>query len=189
VNPGDESAVVLEEEAVEENPDTDAVNRGDESMAAPEAEVVKKDPDKDAADRRDPEAIAAPYKDYIVTQGPHGFSYGQMAVDLSAGNGAKILSPINGVVTGVYFDEYGNSTLEIENKIYVVTLLHGDYKVDEGDVVKIGEPVGRESNQGYTVNMYGVPCYGRAGCGYHTHLNIYDKRIGSNVNPLDLIGK
>jgi hypothetical protein len=48
--------------------------------------------------------------------------------------------------------------------------------------------VGVESNLGYTTDMAGVPCWGRD-CGYHTHLNVFDKRIGGNVNPLELLGR
>lgn len=132
--------------------------------------------------------ISAPYEDYIITQGPHGFSYGHMAIDLAAGKGAKIRSPINGVVTELYIDEWGNPTLVIENEIYRVTLLHGKFKVQVGDIVEIGQIIGKESNQGYTTDMAGRSCRNRE-CGYHTHLNVFDKRIGSNVNPLDLIRK
>ena len=49
-----------------------------------------------------------------------------------------------------------------------------------------GQVIGSESNQGNTVDWWGRSCRGRD-CGYHTHLNIFDKRIGSNVNPLGLI--
>ena len=133
-------------------------------------------------------AVAAPYEHYTVTQGLHGFSYGQMAVDLAAGQGTEILSPINGVITERYVDQYGNPTLVIENDFYRVTLLHGKYTISVGDRLQIGQPVGQESNQGYTTDMQGRLCRGRKKCGYHTHLNIYDKRLRSNVNPLDLIG-
>jgi murein DD-endopeptidase MepM/ murein hydrolase activator NlpD len=132
-------------------------------------------------------AVAAPYENYTVTQGPHGFSYDHMAVDLAAGKGTEILSPINGVVTGRYVDPYGNPTLVIENDFYQVTLLHGKYTVSVGDRLRLGQSVGRESNQGYTTDMQGRSCRGRKKCGYHTHLNIFDKRLQSNVNPLDLI--
>ena len=131
--------------------------------------------------------IAAPYEDYTLTQGPHGASYDHMAIDMAAGKGAEIRSPINGIVTERYTDEYGNPTLVIENDIYCVTLLHGKYTVSVGDPLQIGQPVGQESNLGYTTDMQGKLCNGRRKCGYHTHLNIYDKRLQSNVNPLDLI--
>lgn len=133
-------------------------------------------------------AVAAPYEHYVLTQGLHGYSYGQMAIDLAAGKGAEILSPINGVVTGRYTDQYGNPTLVIENDFYTVTLLHGKYTVSVGDRLSLGQPVGQESNQGYTADSHGRLCQGRKGCGYHTHLNIFDKHLQSNVNPLDLIG-
>lgn len=43
-----------------------------------------------------------------------------------------------------------------------------------------------ESNIGYTLDMAGNLCAGRD-CGYHTHLNVYDKRLGYNIDPLSLI--
>lgn len=134
----------------------------------------------------DPLAIRAPYDDYTLTQGPHGQSYGHYAIDLAAGKGATVLSPINGSVSAHYIDEYGNTTLIIENDIWQVLMLHGNYSVEVGQAVSIGQPVGQESNNGYTVDWRGQSCRGRD-CGYHTHLNIYDKRIGSNVDPLELI--
>lgn len=134
----------------------------------------------------DPSVFVAPYRSYFITQGPHGFSYGQMAIDISGGKGAAVLSPINGEVTGFYVDVSGNTTLVIENSIYRVLLLHGIYTATTGDYVMAGEQVGVESNQGYTLDMQGNPCWGRD-CGYHTHLNVYDKRNEQNVNPLTLM--
>ncbi len=131
--------------------------------------------------------VLAPYSNYEITQGLHGYSYGHMAIDLAAGRGEPVLSPINGVVTAVYTDEYGNPTLTIENDVYTITLLHGDYTVQVGDSLQAGQAVGTESNKGYTMDMLGNLCYGREWCGNHTHLNVYDKRLRSNVNPLDLI--
>lgn len=134
----------------------------------------------------DENMVAAPYDHYVLTQGPHGYSYGHMAVDLAAGKGEIIKSPIHGLVTDRYVDQYGNPTLVIENDLYQVTMLHGKYKVDIGERVTIGQMVGRESNLGYTMDIWGRSCRNRE-CGYHTHLNIYDKRAGSNINPLDVI--
>ena len=130
--------------------------------------------------------ISAPYDQYTLTQGPHGFSYGHMAIDIVAGKGAVIKSPISGKVTASYVDQYGNPTLVIENDVYQVTLLHGKYELAIDEEVKLGQPVGTESNLGYTTDWWGRSCRNRD-CGYHTHLNIFDKRLGGNVNPLDLI--
>lgn len=135
----------------------------------------------------DDSIIASPYAEYILTQGPHGFSYGHMAIDIVAGKGAKIKSSIHGEVTELYVDQYGNPTLVIENDVYRVTMLHGKYKVAVGEQVGLGQMVGRESNLGYTLDSYGRSCRNRD-CGYHTHLNVFDKRVGGNVNPLTLIG-
>jgi murein DD-endopeptidase MepM/ murein hydrolase activator NlpD len=136
----------------------------------------------------DESVFISPYDDYVITQGLHGFSYGHMAVDIAAGKGAEIKSPINGEVTANYVDHLGNTTLVIENKLYKVTLLHGIYKVSIGDVLSAGQVVGTESNQGYTTDMQGRSCRNRE-CGYHTHLNVFHKRKKTNVNPLDLISR
>lgn len=132
------------------------------------------------------EAFEAPYKKFSITQGLHGQSYDHLAVDLAAGKGKPILSPINGVITERYIDEYGNTTLVIENAVFRVTLLHGKYSVDIGELVRIGNKIGVESNRGYVTDLNGVPC-STNDCGFHTHLNVYDKRKEKNVNPLNLI--
>jgi murein DD-endopeptidase MepM/ murein hydrolase activator NlpD len=132
-------------------------------------------------------AVVSPYDAYTLTQGIHGGSYGHMAIDIAAGQGVTIKSPIHGVVSELYVDAHGNPTLVIENEVYKVMMLHGEYTVSIGQQVELGQAVGVESNLGYTTDMAGVPCWGRD-CGYHTHLNIFDKRIGGNVNPLTLIG-
>ena len=134
----------------------------------------------------DQESIWVPYDDYVLTQGPHGKSYGHLAVDLAAGENSVIKSPINGQVSDIYMDEYGNPTLVIENEVYQVTMLHGKYSVQQGDTLELGQPVGYESNIGYTTDMQGRPCKNRD-CGYHTHLNIFDKRVNRNVNPLEVL--
>ncbi len=133
-----------------------------------------------------PAIFVQPYDDYTLTQGPHGYSYGHMAIDIAAGKGATIYSPINGDVTGLFLDGVGNPTLVIENNVYRVTMLHGVYTVKVGQSVKAGQTVGEESNLGNTTDMQGRSCRNRD-CGYHTHLNVYDKRIGANINPLNIM--
>lgn len=135
----------------------------------------------------DPLAFAAPYTDYRLTQGLHGQSYGHLAIDLAAGRGSPVLSPINGVVTGNYTDQYGNTAILIENEVYRVLILHGDFSAQVGTEVHLGDQIGTESNHGYTMDMAGNLCYGREWCGNHTHLNVFDKRVGANVSPLELI--
>ena len=134
----------------------------------------------------DPDIVVSPYEHYVLTQGLHGFSYGHMAIDITVGKKATIRSPINGIVSNIYIDEWGNPTLVIENEHYRLLMLHGIYNVEVGQTVTAGQPVGKESNKGNTVDALGQSCRGRD-CGYHTHLNIYDKQLGTNVNPLDLI--
>jgi murein DD-endopeptidase MepM/ murein hydrolase activator NlpD len=134
----------------------------------------------------DSTTIIAPYDEYILTQGVHGMSYGHMAIDIAAGKGSPIKSPVTGIVSEHYFDAIGNPTLVIENDRYKVTLLHGIYTVGLGDRLTVGDDIGTESNLGNTRDMQGQSCRGRD-CGYHTHLNIFDKIAGTNINPLDLI--
>ena len=167
----------------------DEITPEQESVAVDQQLQVSEVSDKDqepAPIVADQTLISAPYDQYTLTQGPHGYSYGHMAVDIVAGKGAVSESPINGRVTASYVDQYGNPTLVIENDIYQITLLHGIYTVGVDKEVKLGQPVGTESNLGYTTDWWGRSCRNR-NCGYHTHLNIFDKRIGSNINPLDVI--
>lgn len=141
----------------------------------------------DTSDRNrlDPDAIRMPYDEYAVTQGLHGFEYGHMALDISAGKGAQLKSPINGVVTAFYTDPVGSPILIIENQRWQVTLVHAIFTVSLGEYLLLGQVIGVESNQGNTVDMEGRPCRNRD-CGYHTHINIFDKPLGQNVNPLVL---
>jgi murein DD-endopeptidase MepM/ murein hydrolase activator NlpD len=131
-------------------------------------------------------AIAYPYDEYFLTQGIHGESYGHYAIDIAAGNGSIIKSIINGFVTGTGYDQWGNTYIQIENDYYVVLYLHGVYTPALGEPVSAGQQIGTESNIGYTLDMAGNLCAGRD-CGYHTHLNVYDKRVGTNIDPLTLI--
>ena len=130
--------------------------------------------------------IAVPYDTYFLTQGVHGQAYGHNAIDIAAGNGSTIKSIINGSVTGTGYDVWGNTFIQIENDNYVVLYLHGVYSPALGEQVRAGQPIGTESNIGYTLDMAGNLCAGRD-CGYHTHLNVYDKRLGMNIDPLSLI--
>jgi murein DD-endopeptidase MepM/ murein hydrolase activator NlpD len=66
--------------------------------------------------------------------------------------------------------------------------LHGKYDVSVDMRVKAGQVIGKESNRGNTTDMQGRSCAGRE-CGYHTHLNVFNKLKNKNVNPLELIGR
>ncbi len=133
-------------------------------------------------------AIAMPYDTYFLTQGLHGQSYGHLAVDIANGNGSTLYSIINGTVTGTGYDQWNNTYIQIENDFYTVLYLHGVYGLAVGDVVTAGQVIGTESNIGYTLDSYGNVCgYTGRDCGYHTHLNVFDKRLGMNIDPLSLI--
>jgi len=162
---------------------------GDETMIPGDAEINSGDVGSGQAVPSSVEIesrILSPYDQYTLTQGPHGFSYGHMAIDITAGKGSIIKSPIEGIVTDLFTDQYGNPTLVLENEFYRVTMLHGKYKVAKGDKITLGQMVGRESNLGLTTDMQGRSCR-NLDCGYHTHLNIFDKQLGENVNPLEVL--
>lgn len=152
----------------------------------PEAIIPTIATDSPAADPNWHTLIAVPYDEYFLTQGVHGQSYGHYAIDIAAGNGAAINSIINGVVTGNGYDQWGNTFIQIENDNYIVLYLHGVYSAVVGETVNAGQQIGTESNIGYTLDMAGNLCAGRD-CGYHTHLNVFDKRQGVNIDPLSLI--
>lgn len=152
----------------------------------PEAIIPMAAADSPATDPAWHELIALPYDEYFLTQGAHGQAYGHYAIDIAAGNGAIIKSIINGVVTGNGYDQWGNTFIQIENDNYIVLYLHGVYSPVVGETILAGQPIGTESNIGYTLDMAGNLCAGRD-CGYHTHLNVFDKRLGSNIDPLSLI--
>lgn len=161
----------------------------DGNAAAPASDqvVLKQTAESITPKEMDYTAFAAPYDRYTITQGPHGFWYGHMAIDIAAGKDTPIKSPINGIVTNLFIDQWGNPNLVIENDVFRVTLLHGNYGVPVGEIVALGQEVGVESNIGFTTDMQGNSCAGR-NCGYHTHMNVFDKRLGENINPLELIG-
>ncbi len=160
----------------------------DAASAAATAAAPAPDPDQ-AGPEADPvwhTTIAMPYDEYFLTQGTHGESYGHLAVDIAAGNGAVIKSIINGTVSGLGYDQWGNTYVQIDNDAFSVLYLHGAYLVAIGDKVVAGQQIGTESNIGYTLDMAGNLCTNRD-CGYHTHLNIFDKRVGANIDPLTII--
>lgn len=125
---------------------------------------------------------------FVKTQGPHGQNYGHSAIDYSAGNGTDILSPINGVVTAKYVDEYGNPTLVIENQYYVVTMLHmSAIHVELGERVNAGQHVADEGNLGYSLCSNGEKPNGRD-CGYHIHIDV-DHQVNGQLNAADYLDR
>lgn len=166
--------------------DLEAASQGGVEEDSPENQQPDDEETQSEPEKPNQKAFRAPYDSYTLTQGLHGYSYGHAAIDIAAGKGAKIKSPINGEAVDLFVDQYGNTTLILENDRWRVTMLHGDYSVEIGETVEIGQKVGTESNHGYTTDMQGRPCWNRE-CGYHTHLNVFDKNKGENANPLDLI--
>lgn len=135
-----------------------------------------------------PDAFRLPYDEgeYSITQGEHD---GNRSVDLKAGHGAEVKSPINGVVTEIFTDGLGNTAVRIKNQRYTVTILHGDYHVEVGDELKIGEPIGTESNNGNTrgtVDGVVIQCNNRPGCGDHTHITVFDNEENVFLNAFNL---
>lgn len=153
---------------------------------SPQDEVI---PTATPASTPNPRAFSMPYEEYDLAQGVHGSEYGQAAIDIVAGAGDEILSSIDGIVTFVGTEVVGpyvNTKLVIENDFYEVLYYHGDYDVSEGQELRRGEVVGHEGNHGYTVCSGGLVPGEAYGCGHHTHLNVFDKTLGVNVNPLNL---
>jgi len=136
-------------------------------------------------------AFAWPYTKFVQTQGPHGMSYGDYAYDLAAGRGAPVLSPINGEVTKLGTDDYGNTYVYIKNTCYEAKILHGRFSVTVGQSLEIGNIIGTESNQGNTTGYGGVVCQSDAtpNCGNHTHLNVRDVISGNNLDAASLINR
>ena len=179
-------------DAVPETPNPAAIAAAATEAAAAQAGLPETAPpaeDPAAADALARNtAISVPYDTYFLTQGLHGESYGHLAIDIAAGNGSTIYSIINGTVTGTGYDQWNNTYIQIENDVYTVLYMHGVYGLAVGDAVTAGQVIGTESNIGYTLDSYGNVCgYTGRDCGYHTHLNVFDKRLGLNIDPLTLI--
>ncbi len=179
-------------DAVPETPNPAAIAAAATEAAAAQAGLPETAPpaeDPAAADALARNtAVSVPYDTYFLTQGLHGESYGHLAIDIAAGNGSTIYSIINGTVTGTGYDQWNNTYIQIENDVYTVLYMHGVYGLAVGDAVTAGQVIGTESNIGYTLDSYGNVCgYTGRDCGYHTHLNVFDKRLGLNIDPLTLI--
>ena len=179
-------------DAVPETPNPAAIAAAATEAAAAQAGLPETAPPAEDAAAADAlarnTAISVPYDTYFLTQGLHGESYGHLAIDIAAGNGSTIYSIINGTVTGTGYDQWNNTYIQIENDVYTVLYMHGVYGLAVGDAVTAGQVIGTESNIGYTLDSYGNVCgYTGRDCGYHTHLNVFDKRLGLNIDPLTLI--
>ena len=123
------------------------------------------------------------YGDFRVTQGHlHGLS-GWQGVDISGGCGYPIYAPFGGKVTykgldgynhvdsrGIVWDQNTILTIQGDNG-YVLTLLHGDYRVNYGDTIIQGDLLGYEASNGWST-----------GC--HSHVVLKDAN-GHTLNFLD----
>lgn len=126
-----------------------------------------------------------PYVTYGITGGIHGDGWyvnGQknsLAVDIGAGVGTPLLSPIvGGVVVDTGIDPYlgyNNTYIIIENTCWKVFLLHGIYTAPVGTTLSLGEQFGTEASIGNS-------------SGPHTHLSLYDKINARWVNPISAGG-
>lgn len=123
---------------------------------------------------REIHAVSGPYKRARMSQGLHGCLYGHAAIDLVAKGDAALHAPVSGRVSARYIDEVNNTVLVIDGHDYIVTFLHGVYYVGIGDEIRRGEVIGRQASIGRST-------------GPHTHVTIYDKRAGGNVDPRALL--
>lgn len=113
------------------------------------------------------------YRTGRITQGIHGQSYGHYAIDIAAGYGQPIFAPCNCCISERFIDGYNNPVLVLSNNRWRVTLLHGDYFGQVGDCYQVGEAVGTEAGHGYST-------------GPHTHISVFDRARGQNVDPREL---
>jgi len=124
--------------------------------------------------------IQKPYEYGGLTQELHG----NQALDYKAGEGISVLSPISGTVIQNEITVSDNTTLVIENDCYMVKMYHGDWTAEVGSQIIIGQPVGTESNKGYTFTNNGNTfCGTGSNCGYHTHLEVFDKELNIYIDP------
>lgn len=107
----------------------------------------------------------------ILTQDVHGCSYSLPGLDISSDDETAVLqAPMPGHLT-TYTDRWYNSTIRIENKEWIIWLLHPrSYLVKEGDVER-GQAVGVMGAVGYAT-------------GPHVHYTIFDKTTEAFVDPL-----
>jgi hypothetical protein len=129
-----------------------------------------------AGGRDDTTRVVAPYTDYVVTQGPHGASYGHMAIDITRGRRNHPYAACGRVT--ITTSKMGQYTLILENENYQITLMHGNYT----RVLATGA-IARRWAQRATMATPWIGrdlCYGRD-CGYHP-ISISSIALGSNVN-------
>ncbi len=111
----------------------------------------------------------------VLTQDAHGCSYSLPGLDISSekDSSAIIQAPMPGEVS-TFTDRWHNTTIRIENKEWIVYLLHPrSYIVKEGEV-----------RRGQAVGVMGA--VGNA-TGPHVHYTIYDKVNDTFVDPKEFL--
>lgn len=119
-------------------------------------------------------AISLPYTHARISQGLHGCEYGHAALDMVGVGTEKIVSPCTCTVIQNDYDGLDNTRLVLQNDQYIVTLLHGVYSPQRGDQLISGQLIGWQASLGNST-------------GPHTHLNVYDRQAGGNVDPMALL--
>jgi hypothetical protein len=106
----------------------------------------------------------------VLTQDIHGCQYNLPGIDITSENHTAILqAPMPGTVT-TFTDQWQNSTIRIENREWIVWLLHPrSYLIEQGEVER-GQAVGIMGSVGFST-------------GPHVHYTIYDKVNEAFVDP------
>jgi len=132
-----------------------------------------------AAERYRLPGIVPPYRDdyWLIDNGLHGEG-DWPGRDYAAACGTPLYAPINGIVERVGFDEYDgphgsrNSFVLFANENSQVMLMHGEYRVEQGQMVRAGELIGYEASIGNSSEC-------------HTHLAI--RMRGELVDPISIL--
>lgn len=108
--------------------------------------------------------------DVLVSQDLHGCHVGFPGLDLHASDGlAYLQAPMPGDLV-FYSDQWGDSTIRIENEEWVVWLLHARLPLITAGAVKAGD-------------LLGITRSGDSPAEFEVHYAIYDKAAGGFVDP------
>lgn len=134
-----------------------------------------------AAERYRLPVVVLPYRDdyRLIDNGLHGDG-DWPGRDFAAACGTPLYAPISGRVEAIGFDAYtgphgsANSFVLFANENSQVMLMHGDYRVEQGQTVRAGELIGYEASIGNSSDC-------------HTHLAI--RMRGELVDPISILGR